>query len=219
MRFPKETRALIHDAAPHPTTIPWPAGAAEPQKGRLYWVQSAEDAEAERKRREASPETCADVLAGMHLRHYGTEPKIKRKKRRRVSRSPLAGSERILVIDTAIQEIGWEAKVVRYEDPDPITHVRIKARVPAGPDPLDGHPCKTETEPEQITQPSTHERRCEEEEALKVEHKASIDHSAILKAERHLLDQRRKGKRSKLAEEAVERAKRRAEESSAAEVA
>lgn len=207
MRFPKETRALIHEAAPHPVIIPWP-GAAEPQNGRLYWVQSAEDLDTERKRREESPETCAEVMAKMNEK-AGKPGATKPKRRRRNARAPLAGSERIYVIATEILDQGWNAKVILYEDPDPIRHLQIKAKVPAGPDPLDGHHLPTETESEQIP---PERDPIEEEEALRIAHKASIDRASVLKAEQHLLNQRRKGRRSKLAEEAVERAKRRAAE-------
>jgi hypothetical protein len=215
MRFSKETRALIHEARPNPVTIPWPAGEREPQKGRVYWLQSEEDAKEAAKKaevlREHFPETCAEVLAGMHRRHYGTEPNGKRKRRRPkpISR-PKAGDDRILVIDTTILDKGWEAKVAIYEDPDPIQHLRVAASVPAGPNPIEGYHELAETEPEQIKTPSSHELRREQEEALTIEHKGSIDKQEILKAERKLADQRRKGKNSKLAREAVDRAKRRA---------
>jgi hypothetical protein len=206
MRFPKETRALIHEAAPHPARIPWPAGS-EPTTGRLYWVQSAEDLEAERKRREDSPDTCAEVLAGMRRRLNPNEPVSTPKRRRRNPRAPLAGSERIRVIDAEIKEVGWEALVEVYEEPDPVRHLRVKAKVPAGPNPIEGYQEPTEIEPEQLP---PIRRRLEEEEALRIAHAASIDHASVIKAEQKLLDQRRRGRRSKLAEEAVQRAKKRA---------
>lgn len=216
MRFCKETRALIYDAEPHPVTIPWPPGAPEPQKGRVYWLQSEEDAkEAERKaktRREYSPETCAEVLVGMHLSWYGTEPEAKPKKRRRRSiRRPRSGDPRIFVIDVAILDKGWEAKVALYEDPDPVRHLGVKAKVPAGPNPIDGFQEKTQLESEPILVLPSRRRREEEEDALQIEHKASVDHAEIIKAEQRLLDQRRRGKTGTLAEAAVAKAKRRAE--------
>lgn len=210
MRFPKETRALIHEAAPHVVTIPWPAGS-EPKEGGIYWVQSAEDAEAERKRREHSPDTCSEVLAGMHRRHYGEDPPTQRK-RRRPTRGPLAGSERIRVIATEVQEIGWTALVELYEDPDPVRHLRVKAKVPAGPNPVDGFAEPTEVEPEQLPPIRSRQERLEAEEAMRIAHEASVDRASVFRAERKLIAQRRKGKRSKLAEEAVQRAKRRAAE-------
>jgi hypothetical protein len=217
VRFPKDTRALIYEAAPHPVTIQWPIGEREPQKGRIYWLQSKEEAEeAEKKaeaRREHSPETHAEVMAGMHRRHYGEEPERPKKKRRRgeTASRPKANDPRLMVLDKTILDVGWEVKVTLYEDPDPVNHLRVKATVPAGPNPIDGSPEPTETEPEQIIPKPSRTRRLEEEEALKIEHKASADHSEVFKAEQKLANQRRKGKRSKLAEEAAMRARRRAD--------
>lgn len=250
MRFPKETRAAIQSAAPHPARIAWPAGS-EPKPGKLYWLQSAEDLELERERRTASPETCAELLAGIN-KERGPETeedrerrvqreteavlagKVKgvprgsvsledaeaiardrvgdgpRKRRRPPVRGPLAGSERIRVIDSEIQESGWKATVELYEDPDPLQHLRVKAKVPSGPDPVEGFQRSTELEPEQMKEQDSLERRREEEEALVVEHKGSVDRSLVMKAEQHLANLRRRGKRSKLAEEAVQRAKKRA---------
>lgn len=219
MRFDKETRALIHEAAPHPVTITWPKGEREPRKGRIYWLQSKEDAEeADKKakaRREHSPETHAEVMAGMHRRRYDKEPDRPKKKRRRqeTSARPRAGDLRIMVIDTEILKEGWEALVALYEDPDPVNHAGIKARVPSGPNPIDpefGYEV-TQTEPEQIVKPPSRARRLEEEEALKIAHKASVDYASVFRAEQKLLNQRRKGKRSILAEQAVQRARKRAE--------
>jgi hypothetical protein len=222
LRFDKETRALIREAAPHPVTISWPKGEREPQKGRIYWLQSKEHAEEEEKkakvRRERSPDTHAEVLAGMHRRFYGTDPESKKQKSRRQQSAgrPRAGDPRIMVIDATILDKGWEAKVALYEDPDPVRHAGIKAKIPAGPHPIDGSHELTQLEPEQIIAPPSRQRRLEEEEALRIAHKASIDISGVMKAEQKLLNQRRRGKRSKLAEEAVERAKRRAEHSAEA---
>jgi hypothetical protein len=216
MRFCKETRALIHGAAPHPVTIPWPKGEREPQMGRIYWMQSKEDAaEAAKKakaRREHSPETHAEVLAGMYRRRYGEEPerKQKKKRRRQTASSPRAGDPRIMVLDTTILDKGWEALVALYEHPDPPQHLRIKAKVPGGPNHLyEGIHEPTETEPERLDTPPSRTRRLEEEEALKIEHKASVDRSELFKSEAKLAKQRRRGNRAKLAEAAVERAKRR----------
>lgn len=248
MRFPKETRAAILSAAPHSARIQWPAGS-EPKPGRVYWVQSAEDLEAEQRRRESSPDTCAEVLGGMNKRakkraetDEEREARINReaatvlveefggdlarqadayemariritaktpRKRRRSVRGPVAGQERILVIDAEIQDIGWEAVVELYEDPDPVRHLRVKAKVPAGPNPILGYQEPTETEPEHIPPIRSRQERLEAEEALRISHEASVDHAAAFRAERKLIDQRRKGKRSKLAEEAVARAKKR----------
>lgn len=223
MRFDKETRALIYEAAPHPVTITWPAGADQPQSGRVYWLQSEEDAkeaaEKAKHQREHFPETCADVMAGMHRRFYGKEPPRKRKRRHRSIARPTAGDPRILIIDSEILEAGREAKVVLYEDPDPVHHMRMKAKIPAGANPIEGYQEPTETEPEQIVTVPGPVRRAKEEDALKIEHKASVDMASVLKSEQRLLDQRRKGKSGKLAYAALERAKKRADLASAAEAA
>lgn len=213
MRFPKETRALILEAAPHPATIPWPPGSPQPHSGRLYWVQNAEDLEAEHKRREESPDTHAEVIAGMK-RRAGLAVATKPKRRRRNTRAPLAGSQRIYVIATEpVGKTAWSAKVVVYEDPDPIRHLQIKTKVPAGPNPFTAEQEKVETEPEQLP---TERSRIEEEDALRIEHKASVDRSTVMKAEQHLANLRKRGKTSKQAEQAVARAKKRAVLESAA---
>jgi hypothetical protein len=221
MRFCKETRALIHKAAPHSTTIPWPQGEREPKVGRIYWLQSKEDAEeAEKKekaRRERSPDTHAEVMAGMRRRRLGEEAvvaaQVKKGKHQPLAPRPQAGDHRVMVVDRAILDKGWEATVVLYEDPDPVNHAGIKAKVPAGPNPLDGVHEQTETEPEQIAETpfQKHRRRLEEQDSLKLEHTASVDRAAVMKAEQKLINQRRRGKRSILAEQAVARARKRTE--------
>lgn len=220
MRFCKETRAAIYEAAPNPVTIPWPTGEREPQRGRVYWLQSEEDAkEADKKakaRRERSPETHAEVMAGMHRRRCGTEPEGKKRRRRQPASRPKQGDSRLIVIDTAILDKGWEAKVALYEDPDPVQHAGIKAKVPAGPNPIDGSHEPTELEPERIEPQPTWKRRLEEEQAMKIAHQASIDTSEAMKVEQKLLNQRRNGKRNKLGEEAVQRLRKRADVASAA---
>jgi len=219
MRFDKNTRALVQKAAPHPATIVWPKGEREPKVGRVYWLQSKEDAEEavkkERARREHSPDTHAEVMAGMRRRLLGEEAdvevKVKRGKRQPLAPRPKAGDHRILVIERTILNKGWEATVVLYEDPDPTNHAGIKAKVPAGPNPLDGIHEPTETEPEQILETlfQKHRRRLEEEASLKLEHAASVGRAEVTKAEQKLLKQRRRGKRSILAEQAVARARKR----------
>lgn len=217
MRFPKDTRALIQKAAPNPITVDWPAGEREPQVGRVYWLQTIlHDAkEVERKekaRREYSPETHAEVLAGMHRRRYGTEPPAKRKKPRRASMArPHAGDDRVLVIRTEIQDKGWRAKVVLYVDPDPVRHLGVKAKVPAGPNPIEGYQESTELEPEKVVLLSSRKRREEEEEALRIEHAGSVDMAKVIKIEEGLNDRRKQRKPAPLQEQAIARAKRRAE--------
>jgi hypothetical protein len=211
MRFNKEARTLIHEAHPSPATIPWPSNAPQPEPGKLYWLQNEEDAKQEKERREYSPPTCAEVMADMHNRLHPGKPKRKAKHRRRPTGRPTAGDPRIKVLDVEILEKGWEATVALYEDPDPVNHLRMKARIPAGPNPIEGYQEPTETEPEQIISKPSRARREEEEQAIKIEHKASLDRSTIMKAEQKLLDQRRKGKPGRLAKAAVDRARKRSE--------
>lgn len=223
MRFPKETRALIHEAYPNPVTVPWPSGERQPQPNRLYWLQSAEDLQEaedkEKRRREYSPETHAEVMAGMK-RRAGTlvkEPPKPKRRRDQLLR-PKAGDLRILVIDVEIQERGWTAKVVLYEDPDPVRHTGLKTRVKGGAHPIDKEwgPVAAELEQEELEPQSAHDRRLEEESVLKVAHQASVDRTYLLRQEKKLLDSRRKGHRSPLKEEAIERARKREAQQSAA---
>ncbi|HYJ20827.1 MAG TPA: hypothetical protein VEW07_02245 [Solirubrobacterales bacterium] len=212
MRFPKDTVAAIHDAAPYSTKIRWPAGAAEPQKNRVYWLQVEEEekaAEEKAKRRsEYSPETHADVLAWMHFRRYGKWPEgYKPKKAKTARKRP---DNVLLVLDVEILEQGWEATVAIYEDPDPIRHTGLKTKVPAGPNPIDGFHEVTEMESEQIIYWLSRREREELEDVLKFEHQASVDGKKIAEKERKVYELRRRGKRSILAEAAVDRAKKRA---------
>lgn len=214
MRFDKETRAAIHEAAPSTAIIRWPTGAAEPQKDRVYWMQSLEAAQ-EAAEKAKQPETCAEVMAQMHERRYGQKPEGFKPRRRGSTSRPRGDDPRIMVLDVEILERGWNATVALYEDPDPKRHTGIKARVPAGPNPIFGHQEPTETEPEAIvTVPSRSERE-DAERALEIEHAASVDEAEIAKAARKLADQRRKGKSGKQARAALERARRRAELASA----
>jgi hypothetical protein len=221
MRFPKETRALIHKAGINSVTIPWPPGEDQPEVGGTYWLQSLEDVEKAEARREYSPETHADVLAGMHERRYGKKPKRKKKRRRRSMLRPKAGDPRIRVLAVENLEVGWEATVELYEDPDPIRHTGLKTKVKGGRKPIflaeDFEPetVPTETEPEQLVTKPSRQRRLEIEDALKLEHEASVDTSKLIAAERKVADLRRRGKRSRLAEEAAERARKRCDLASA----
>jgi hypothetical protein len=212
MRFPKDTVAAIHDAAPYSTKVSWPAGAAEPQKNRVYWLQVEEEekaAEEKAKRRsEYSPETHADVLAWMHFRRYKKWPEgYKPKKVKTTRKRP---DDVVLVLDLEVVERGWGATVAIFEDPDPVRHTGLKTRVPAGPNPIDGFQEPTEMEYEQILFWLSRREREELEDVLKFEHQASVDTKKIAEKQRKVHDLRRKGKRSVLAEAAVERAKKRA---------
>ncbi len=218
MRFDKETRTQIREAAPGSVTIKWPAGAEEPQKGRTYRVQSLEEYEKAKKERIESPDTCREVLAQMHERHYGTKPAgYKPLRRRRLATRSLTDEDCIIVV--GIEPIGrkaWEATVSLHEEADPIRHLHMKARVPAGPHPLEEIHEKVETEPEQIIVAPSRTEREDEDEALRVEHVASIDSAEIARLERKLASERRRGKPGKRTRIALERAKKRGALDSAA---
>jgi len=211
MRFDKDTRTLIYEAAPNAATIRWPAGAAEPQKGRVYWMQSLEDAEREKERMEYSPPGHRDVMARMHLHFHGEWPQdYKPAKRKGKRRKP---DDVILVLDVKILDRGWEATVAVFEDPDPVGHTGLKTKIGAQPHPTDKEfgSLPTELEPEEMWAPKTRRQREEEDSALKAEHAASVDHAELLRAEKRQADQRRKGRGGMLQQEALERARRRAE--------
>lgn len=219
MRFDKEARASVLEAAPGTATIRWPAGEAEPEKDRVYRMQSAEelaDAEEKAKRkREAHPETHAEVMAQMHRRRYGKLPDgYEPPKRKRRSR-PRTDDPRIRVVGVTILQRGWEATVELYEHPDPPRHLHIKTKVPAGPDPIDGRPEKVELEPEQILIAPSRSEREDEEESLRVECIASADRAELGRLERKLASERRKGKSAKRTQKALERARRRVEQGEA----
>jgi hypothetical protein len=223
LRFDKDTRTLIHEATGS-VTIRWPVGAPPPEKGRVYYMQSAEDLEKEEARRASDAMRCRDVIAEMKRRQHGRypdgyePPKVKRKR-------PTKDDPTIKVIDITILRRGWEATVILYQDPDPVRHTGLKTKVPAGPHPIFGHPEKVETEPEGIVE-TDHlsevqiaRRNAEERDALKTEHKISVDQAKLAEAERSLTDQRRRGKSGKLQAQAIERSRKRAELVSAAAAA
>jgi hypothetical protein len=220
VRFPRETVAAIHDSGSTPITVRWPAGE-EPQKGRVYYLASQEEAKAAREkaeaRREYSPETHAEVMAQMHKVRYDKFPDgYKPKKRRRPTRRPSKGDARIKVLDIEILEKGWNATVALYEDPNPRTPLRVNAVVPAGLHPIHGYQEKVETEPDQIIVPQTRREREDEEESLKVESAASADLKEVARLERRVAEQKRNGKPSRKTEQALKRAKKRVRLSSAA---
>ncbi len=221
MRFDKDTRTRIREAAPGAVTIAWPTGAEEPQKGRTYRVQSLEEYQRAKKERIESPDTCREVLAQMHERRYGKKPEgYKPPRRRRLATRSLTEEDCIVVLDAEpVGPVGrnqWEATVALHEEADPIRHLRLKARVPAGPHPIEGHHEKTETEPEQIIAGASRTEREDEEEALRVEHVASIDNAEIARLERKLASERRRGKPGNRTRAALERAKKRVALDSAA---
>jgi hypothetical protein len=213
MRFPKETVAAIHDAAPHSTVIRWPAGAAEPQKGRVYWLQVEEEMKAAEekaeRRAEYSPETHADVLAWMHFRRYGRWPEGYEPKPVKVPRKRPDDVLLVLDVEPAGRR-GWDVRVAIFEDPDPVRHTGLKTRVAGGPNPINGAPEPTELEPEKIVVPESRSEREDREDAHKVEHEISVHAKTIGRAEQKLANERRRGKRSKLAQQALERARKRA---------
>lgn len=222
MRFPKETVAAIHDAKGAAITVRWPVGK-EPEKGGVYYLASEEDArEARQKaaaRREYSPEDHAHVMAQMHKHFYGKFPDgYKPKKRRRPTRRPKRGDQRIKVVEVEILERGWNATVVLYEDPDPVRHTGLKTRIKGGDHPTDKAwgQVATELEQEEIVVPQTRREREDEEESLKVESAASADLKEVARLERRVAEQKRNGKPSRKTEQALERARKRVALSSAA---
>lgn len=214
MRFDKETRAAIQEAAPGSATIKWPSGAGQPEKRRVYRMQAIEDVQKAKGRLEHSPPSCADVMALMHKNRYGKWPEGYKPPKPKLRR-PSKEDPCILVLDVEDLEPGWGATVVMYEDADPVRHTGLKTKVPAGPHPIFGHQEKVETEQEHIlTAPSRRERE-DAEDALKIEHEASVDQSKIATAERKLSNERRRGRSGTQAARALERAKKRAELDSA----
>lgn len=198
MRFDKETRTAIHEASPNAATIRWPAGAGQPEKGRVYWLQSAEELQRENERLD----TCAEVMAAMKKKR----PKKKRRSRNR----PLKGDPCILVEDVEILHRGWEVTVRLHHPPDPEPHLRLPTKVPGGLDPISGSYVPTELEPQRMDPTQSRSEKEDAERALKIEHRASVDEAEIRKAEGKLQDQRRRGKSGRLAQAAIERSKRRA---------
>lgn len=215
MRFDKETRAAIHKASPETVVIDWPSTSEAPAKGKKYRLlkeQTPPPDDAPKK--EVVPETprCRDVLAEMHKKRHGKYPADYKKPR--VKRKSISGAMRILVEDVAGDAAhGWKATVRLVTDP--VQHVRMKAKVPAGPDPITGIQEPTETEPEGLPLQRSRTERVEEEEALKLEHKASVDRAVALTAVREARRKAGKKKPGGLALAAAERAIRRAELSSA----
>jgi len=220
MRFDKETRTEIREAAPGAVTVKWPAGAEEPQKGRTYRVQSLEEYKRAKKERIESPDTCREVLAQMHESHYGKKPDgYKPPRRRRLATRPLTDEDCIIVLDiAAVGPVGrnqWEATVALHEEADPVRHLHMNARVPAGPHLFENLHEKAETEPEQIVVAPSRTEREDEDEALRAEHIASVDPAEVARLERKLSSERRRGKPGKRTKRALERARRRAELDSA----
>lgn len=208
MRFDHEARTAVREAAPGIATIRWPSGEAAPEKDRVYRMQSLEALESERQRREEHPEKLRDAMAQMHKRIHGRFPEgYKPTPRRRRLCSDRDSFIRVLSV-TVLQQ-GWEVTVELYEDPDPVRHSGVKARVPAGPDPIDGHYLPTEIEPEQIVKAASRTEREDEQESLRVECIASVDRAEIDRLERKLARERRKGKSAKRTEAALARARRR----------
>jgi hypothetical protein len=219
VRFPQETCSAIHDAYPHSAIIRWPAGAAEPQKGRVYRLQKDEEIkerEAKAKRQlEYSPKTCAQVMENMRATRTGRKAvKVGPKRHHRTNTGRSSGDALIEVLAVTILERGWEVSVVLHDDPDPILHTGLKTRV-KGTAPKENQPVvlpvATETEPEMMLVPLSRREREEAEDAFKLEHHASIDEETLKDAEKVVKRQREQGKRSILAEQAVDRARRRVE--------
>lgn len=219
MRFDKKTRAAIHKASPEAVVIDWPSLSEAPKKGKKYRLLKAAvpqppDEPAQPKTK-PEPETprCKDVMAEMHKARYGRYPQGYKKPR--AKRKSISGAMRILVEDVEGDAAhGWKATVRLVTDP--VQHVRMKAKVPAGQDYKDGPFQKAELEPEHMPLQRSRTERIEEEEALKLEHKASVDRTVALNAVREARRKSGKKKPGGLALAAAERAQRRAQESSAA---
>lgn len=220
MRFPQETCAAIHEASPNPITIKWPVAAAEPQKGRVYRLQKDEEVKEReakaRKQLEYSPKSCAQVMENMKAARYERDPvKVGPRRHHRTNTGRAAADAQVEVLAVTILERGWEVSVVLHDDPDPVLHTGIKAKMKAGANPQTKVFEKAEYEPEKILVPRSRREREEAEDALKLEHRASIGEEAVKDAERIVKRQREQGRRSVLAEQAVERARRRTEMSPA----
>lgn len=223
MRFDADTCQAIHDATPGSATIRWPAGAEQPEPGRVYWMQSRESLERAEAMRDERSETCREAMAKMYRRRYGRWPDGYKPRRKKSVGRPKNGDPMIKVVAVTILEVGWEAEVTLFEDPDPRRHTGLKTRVPAGLNPIDGFAEKVELESEQMVEELSPvvaaRRRAEEKDALKTEHEASIDQTKIAEAERSLADQRRRGKTGDLQRVAIERSRKRAELASAEQAA
>jgi hypothetical protein len=213
MKFDNEARAAVQEAAPGIATIRWPSIEIEPEKGRVYRMQSLEAARKrarERKRlREEHPATHAEVMAQMHKRYYGELPEDYKPPRRKPVRRSGDSDPFIRVLSITILQRGWEVSVALFEDPDPKRHSGIKAKVPAGPHPIFGHNEKAETEQEQIVKAPSRAEREDEEESLRVECIASADRAELARLGRKLTNERRKGKSGKQTKMALERARKR----------
>lgn len=209
MRFDKETRAAIQEAAPGSATIKWPTGAGQPEKHRAYRMQAIEDVQKAEGRLEHSPPTCADVMAQMHKQRYGKWPEGYKPPKPKLRR-PTKEDPCIIVLDVSVLDRGWEAAVAMFEDPDPVRHTGLKTKVPAGPHPIFGHQEPTETEFEEIVIAPSRSEREDTEDALKIEHEASVDQSKIATAARKLDNERRRGRKVIQASRALERARKRA---------
>jgi len=129
MRFPKETRAAIREATAA-VTIDWPKGQGSPEQGKVYRLQRSSEEIAEIQRiaqraRQERPETHREVMAEMYRRHHGEyppdyePPKVER---------PALSELRIKVLEVEIQERGWKATVIQWEEPDPVHGAGVKAR-------------------------------------------------------------------------------------------
>jgi hypothetical protein len=216
MRFDKETRAKVQEAAPGSTTIHWPVGQRQPEKNRTYRMQSAEEVEKAAQRLEESPPRNRDVMAAMHSRRYGKWPEGYKPPRPKLRR-PSSEDDCILVLDVMVADGGgWEAVVALFEEADPVRHTGLKTKVKGGSSTLflgeDREPAveSTEMEPEKILVPLSRSEREAQDDLLKFEHQASVDQKKIAEKARKVQELRSKGKRSTLAEAALERTKKRA---------
>jgi hypothetical protein len=150
-------------------------------------------------------------MENMRAQAAGRKPlKVGPKRHHRTNTGRSSGDALIEVLAVTILERGWEVSVVLHDDPDPILHTGLKTKLRgANPETKVWEP--TELEPEKMLVPLSRREREEAEDALKLEHHASIDEEALKDAEKVVKRQREQGKRSVLAEQAVDRARRRVE--------
>ncbi|HEX6456256.1 MAG TPA: hypothetical protein VF009_07020 [Solirubrobacterales bacterium] len=137
-------------------TIAWPMGQRQPEEGKVYRVQrsSEEIAEVQRielRARQERPETHREVLAEMYRRHHGEYPEGYEPPKPEKSNGQT--ELQIKVLEVEILPKGWAAKVMQWEEPDPVHGAGVKARHyhPDGPTTLQTYgQAVTEGEPERL---------------------------------------------------------------------
>jgi hypothetical protein len=221
MRFDKDTRALVKQAGeespPRAVSIDWPSENDQPRRGKTYWITAIEDLPTEEEIKARAKELRAEKrrLEGRWKAQGLTKQERRRKwrahrrwvRKTTTRRGPRTGDPRLIVLDFAEADDGWSALVVL--ETDPVRSLRIKAKVPRSwPGKPTGEFTETEPEPMEI---SDHYRRLALENKMKANNADQNQLDAdVLAKEKKLLDQRRRGKASRFAEDAAKRARRRA---------